>query len=374
MKGRKMKFASITTFLFAIVFGLSACNATSPSSPVAIATEASATDSAPDVLPTVLSSPDSAIDLGYDVLEPAALLDGFVFKSATVDGATRSVCQQYVYSKGDNSSDGNLKIFIVQGPIELAPELVSMRMSADTDEVFSASREDVVVGGAENSSITMGLQRKGWACNQAELFAADGFYNHLNWQMDGRQYELYTSLNMGCETPDGLTRLDLLRLAESMTGVSTHPADELDPDCLQSIADVETLAGFDVKEPSQLPEGISFHFATYNTFSTEPYKSTTLHFKYIHKLYGDKGHFFFIDQVPQTDAPVTATSCGQPAEDGCELLKLDGIPVVYRLYSAGTEELDWYFDGFSFTLFRSAGEPGKVYKDDLVKVVESMLK
>jgi hypothetical protein len=366
-----MKFASITTFLFAIVFGLSACNVASPSSPLEISTEAPASDSASGALPTATLSPDSAIDLGYDVLQPATLPDGFVFESATVDGATRSMCQQYVYSKGDNRSDNNLRIFIVQGPIELAPELVPMRMSADNDEVFSASREDAVVGGAENSFITMGLQRKGWACNRTELFASGGFYNHLNWQMEGRQYELYTSVNMGCETPDGLTRLDLLRLAESITGVSTHPSGELDPDCLQSIADVETLAGFDVKEPSDLPEGVSFHFAVFNT---KPYTYTTLHFKIIHKLYGDKGHFFFIDQVPQADAPVTATSCGQPVEDGCELLNLGRTPVVYHLHSAGTEKLDWYADGFSFTLFRSAGEPGKIYKDDLVKVVESMRK
>jgi hypothetical protein len=46
--------------------------------------------------------------------------------------------------------------------------------------------------------------------------------------------------------------------------------------------------------------------------------------------------------------------------------------VVYRQSPAGPEGLDWYADGFVFRLLRTAGEPTKIYKDELVKVVESM--
>jgi hypothetical protein len=48
------------------------------------------------------------------------------------------------------------------------------------------------------------------------------------------------------------------------------------------------------------------------------------------------------------------------------------MQVVYHLNPAGPEGLDWYEDGFAFRLLRTAGEPNKVYKEELVHVVASM--
>ena len=45
--------------------------------------------------------------------------------------------------------------------------------------------------------------------------------------------------------------------------------------------------------------------------------------------------------------------------------------VNYRL-TAPTESLLWEDEGFSFQLFRTAGEPNKMYKDKLLRVVRSM--
>jgi hypothetical protein len=45
--------------------------------------------------------------------------------------------------------------------------------------------------------------------------------------------------------------------------------------------------------------------------------------------------------------------------------------VKYRL-TAPTESLMWNVDGFSFHLIRTSGEPNIIYKDELLKVVESM--
>jgi len=83
------------------------------------------------------------------------------------------------------------------------------------------------------------------------------------------------------------------------------------------------------------------------------------------------GLFFHINQESQPEAPADVTACGENVT-GCEVLQIGGVPVVYHLYDGGTEGLDWYADGFVFRLLRTAGEPGKIYKDELVKVVESM--
>lgn len=142
---------------------------------------------------------------------------------------------------------------------------------------------------------------------------------------------------------------------------------------LLTVPEVEKLAGFDVKEPSYLPDGVSLDFATYQKM---PSPNVTLHFKIVHEKYGDMGPFFQIVQEPQPQAPPKAVSCGEAAT-GCEAMQFNNLPVVYRLNSSGndgpsTEGLNWYQDGMAFWLLRTAGEPNKIYKEELLKVVGSL--
>lgn len=141
-----------------------------------------------------------------------------------------------------------------------------------------------------------------------------------------------------------------------------------------TIAEVEKLAGFDVREPTYLPKGVSFEYATYE----QPgFPGVNLQYKFIHEKYGDMGHFFFISQQQKSEAPPDAVSCGESTE-GCEILQIGDVTVVYNEYKqpeghVATEGFAWYIDGIFFQLHRMAGEPDKVYKDELLKVVESML-
>ena len=132
-----------------------------------------------------------------------------------------------------------------------------------------------------------------------------------------------------------------------------------------TVAEVEKLAGFDVKEPSYLPSGVSFDFATYQK---TPDPNVILHYKYVHETYGDMGAFFQIVQEPETSS--TPNACGTSGDD-CELVQVGNVQVKYR-FTSPTESLTWETDRFSFELLRTAGEPDKVYKDELLKVVGSM--
>ena len=158
------------------------------------------------------------------------------------------------------------------------------------------------------------------------------------------------------------------------TSESSQPSELLLNNEPLTIAEVEGLAGFNVKEPTYLPVGVSVDFATYQT-TPSPY--ATLYFKIVHEQYGDMGRFFLVMQEPQTEAPPDVISYGESV-DGCEVLEIGDKPVVYRLHAsltgegADTEGLDWYADGFAFRLLRVAGEPNKIYKQELIKVVSSM--
>ena len=82
------------------------------------------------------------------------------------------------------------------------------------------------------------------------------------------------------------------------------------------------------------------------------------------------GAFFQITQMPQAEALPNPDACGATGND-CEILQIGDVLVKYRL-STPTESLMWDSDGLSFQLLRTAGEPNKIYKDELLKVVGSM--
>ena len=299
--------------------------------------------------------------MGFAVKEPdGSLLEGYILESATVDEGTKSVCLQYRHT----GTNGDSLLLIAQGPLELTPRL---ELIPDLPE-YLVSQEKVDIGGAENSIHTTGWRRSAWACSEAAEKEKTQFSYAvapwLTWEAQGNQFDLY-SASGGCETPGGMTNLDLLRLAESLTGQSTHPADELDADCLHSIADAEKMAGFDVKEPGYLPEDVSFYYAT-----VEEAPNPTVTLLFLHEAHPDMGRFFQITQA-QDAPPFFLTSCDGAGSDSCEMLQVGDTPLVYQS-TAPSEQLDWQAGEYFFSLFRSAGEPGKVYKEDLLKVVDSI--
>lgn len=313
-----------------------------------------------------ISTPHSMIDIsgletsvGYSIREPNILPDGYVLEKATIDEPTSSVCLQYRHTTANDSV-----LFIAQGPINLAPPLALISGWPE----YAVSRETVQIGGAENGFRISGWRRNAWACAEAAEKENTPFSYALapqfTWEADHQQFDVF-SASGGCGTPGGLTTLDLFHVAEGLTGNSTHAADELDPECLRSIVDVEKMAGFDVREPAYLPKEVSFYFATF-----EKAPSPVVILRFYHEQHRDMGTFFQISQQMEA-SPFYMTTCAESSSDVCEILQIDSTSVVYQ-YSGSTEQMDWNTDGFYFSLFRNAGEPGKVYKDELVKVIDSL--
>jgi hypothetical protein len=175
-------------------------------------------------------------------------------------------------------------------------------------------------------------------------------------------------LMTGCTSSSMPVPAGPIQINSSSQPPNTPVADmPLPVDAPYTVADVEILAGFDVKEPAYLPPGVTYDFATYQK---SPHPNVTLHFKLIHETYGDMGAFFQIVQELQAEALSDPTACGVSGND-CELLQIGERVVQYRL-SGPTEILIWEADGFSFHLLRTAGEPGKIYKGELLKVAGSL--
>ena len=139
------------------------------------------------------------------------------------------------------------------------------------------------------------------------------------------------------------------------------------PDGPLTVAQAEQMSGFDVMEPAYLPPGVSLDHAS---LQASPSRAVTLHFKLVHETYGDMGQFFLITQQAVDQPAANPAVCGASG-DGCEMIQAGDNQVQYRLTDP-TESLMWESGGYAFILTKTAGEPGKIYRDELLKVVESM--
>ena len=325
--------------------------------PTAVPTEAVGANTS---FPSTINIPELESLLGYGIRQSKALPADYVLEKVTVHEPTRSVCFHYRHTMVPNNV-----ILIAQGPLTSTPPLALIPGWPEY-AVFNAA---LPIGGAQNGSHLSGWRRSAWACTDAAQQEQPAFSYALaplfTWEMDQQQFDLYASSG-GCGTPGGLTKLDALRLAEDITGTSTHAPDELDPDCLHTIADVEKLTGFDVPFPTYLPQDVAFYFATYQK---TPSQIVTLNF--LHQQHADMGSFFRI--VQQTEDPLFSSSCDASSSNKCETLQIGDKSIVYVLTEDGrTEQLAWQANGFFFSLFRNAGEPGKIYKDELLKIINSL--
>jgi len=136
------------------------------------------------------------------------------------------------------------------------PEDLTMQ-GLDQDQVFLETA-DVRVGGTRDEK---GLYVYG-NLDPSKICGIQSFQNQvLVTQLEG----LNVSIIAQKEGPMGmirnwLTQQEMVRLAESITGVSTIDENQLDPEFLTSIEDIRQMAGIPLKFPTKLPEGMNFTY------------------------------------------------------------------------------------------------------------------
>lgn len=291
-----------------------------------------------EVDPTHLESIAEAEALvGYSLKMLDPLPADYIFHYASVHQPTNSVCLHYMYT--GNEGPGPY-LLVAQGPTQNVPELTT----ADDGII-----EPVQIGGADQGTAfhTLFVQRSGaWACNDTnEPAAALG----LTWQAGGRQFDVY-AMGGGCAFAEGFTTLSLLRLAEQLNAVSTHPADELDPECLANVTDAEKLAGFDVKEPAWIPEELVFGSVSVSHTTGVPTVNI------IYKVAGDKHPAMTITQTSldaQSGSDLVSQYRGIP-DEGYEQLRINdqAVVIVRGAWLSGEKgEKVWYSEGVAETMY-----------------------
>jgi hypothetical protein len=229
-------------------------------------------------------------------------------------------------------------LLIAQGPAENVPPL-------DVPEAETITPVDI--GGADPGS---GYQfiyasRKGeWACTEGGI----NIDLSLTWQREGKQFDVYAL--GGCAMTEGFTQLDLLKLAEDLTGVSTHLETELDPECLPRADDARQMADFPVLEPKWIPDGLIFDNASYGEWPGYP----VVYFYY--KISGQPHPDLVISQSPvqlEMGNDLQSKYSDLP-QDGYELFEIAGHPAMIQSGSWLLDpngDLFWYDQGVAETLY-----------------------
>lgn len=329
-------------------------------------------------LSRLASAGDASLAAGFPVKTPADLPKGWNENYFTVEPETGFVCLSYF---SDGSMDREHPRLFLRQSISTPPS--SLPPSDPKSQNFR--QETVAVGGADDG----GQYTRGFfiapknACGGISEFSA--MNEALTWQADGYSFEIFGEVDNFSSF--SVTQMDLVRMAESLTGVSTIPKDQPDPGHLWSLAEVEQYTGQHVLSPAVLPETYGFvtGVVTENQIllsyqSTEPTALDTMQSK-------PRIYLYQCSQTQGAEDPCRQDLAEIP-EEAREAVQINGISGVYAKGMAGSSpetnwEKQWYTDdmfhtrrlfwqanGVSFRLEVLFGEG--IDQDQMIKIAGSI--
>jgi hypothetical protein len=320
-----------------------------------------------------------AAQAGFPVSAPSWLPERFALVNAAYIPSQNTVCLYYSHPGSEHFA--NLVIIESQRTLKLEDILLPPQFYNGIQIEIPVHTENVSLGGAQNGQAL-------YASNGLDINTLCGSQaltsNHaLLWQSGGKSYIVSAMLN-AYDGRSFLTRLEMRRVAEGLTGVSTIPAGTLDPGYMQSVADAETLAGFDIKSPSQMPSDIRFAYAVYRSADApvSPVSMANGSGEVILAYFGSSldsierrhGYLIFQNTVPPN-------TLEEMAQGGGEWVTVNGLPAVYSQgcwdeTSNGGDatcslSLSWLDEnGIRFDI--NAYLPGALEKEILIAIAESM--
>ncbi|HZW04967.1 MAG TPA: hypothetical protein VFF68_13620 [Anaerolineaceae bacterium] len=316
----------------------------------------------PDQLPGGrLTREEAEQKLGRAILLPASIPDGYQWNGATV--LNGDVCLHYRSPNGDPI-----------GGLHIAERAGTSSVSIGVDRTLSPlaglEKEFIPLGGVGGA---VGVY--GWGSPLVSAVCnPDGETRSqtvLVFQTKGTTFEIFGP------PVEILTRLELARLAESLTGVQTTGNTD-DPQKITSAADAQRFVDFPLLVPTLLPKGWNFHHAV-----ADPAKNqVTLYYKAGQdaEVYGA---FTILQRPVPADMTVSQSATPDPAPT-VQPLKVGSMDGEYRLYCSSTggqnmtqenidcsaEVLTWQQNGVRYSI--EAGLPISVAREILTGVALSL--
>jgi len=252
---------------------------------------------------------------GFEVRTAGWLPKRFAFEKVVLNANV--VCQFYGYPE----SEGFPNLVIVQTPrmlsladLQLAPQYYN-NIQIDIPLNFEATPLD----GAMN-----GQALYAWnGLDLNPLCNLDGINsNHLLlWQADGMSFVVSGALDQ-FDGREFLTRMEMLRIAESLNGATGFQEGKPDPEYLPSAAMAEALAGFSVKTPTWMPQDARFEYAFVRDSNGSPEVGLVYFSPTRDSIERRHSYLFFQKTRPEN-------TLAEQAQGGGEWVQVSGMAAVF---------------------------------------------
>ena len=309
------------------------------------------------------------VAVGFDLKEPSGDLEGLVFTRAGANPTLHFATLIYTAIGGGSQ----LTISQVRG---------DMSASSWGEVPPSAAVEKVKVGKYDGEYVRGMFAVKPGAT--LATWQADGAVRRLRWHEGNMLFEI--RLDGHVAYVEYLEKDTMIALAERLI-YTPATLEHLRADYLTSVEDAETLAGFDLLEPTILPKGFTFKYAEFDSVS-----------KGVRLVYeagsgaGTAGIIIF--QTPVAAAPNTGFSEGLPPE-AVETVWINGMKAQYTAGSYFTyyiptpgvptptpvwnpddpsRSLSWRTDNLLINVYYFSSEwyGGRLDKAKMIAIAESM--
>ena len=264
MNKQMLSFAGALTAIAAVavlivLFGHFVPRQTSP------ATAPSAT--APNEMPTI---PLTSGLTSSAVITPTWLPEGYFYLDSKTRDNTQTNCLYY-HGSGDDTQYPSLVIAQTRNGLPTIKQLrdpLYSGLGIDNTHIPLIT-ETVQIGGAVGAQAL--FMESGMDPSQLCGGERDPMDWALIWQADHTSFVLF-SRSVSWLGAAFLTRLEMRRVAESMTGVSTIAADTIDPERMTDLRTAKAIAGFNFKNPTYVPGLIGRNAYDYAPFDYASFK------------------------------------------------------------------------------------------------------
>ncbi len=199
------------------------------------------------------SAAEAGKEAGFQVIQPAWLPQGYHFERADYQPQRGIVCLVYFHSDDQRLSS----LSIAESVRQPLPEPQELIMEGLRPEQVILEQTQLPLGGA--------LDEKGlyvYGSVDAEKLCGGNSQQVLFFDVPGLHIAIAARTAASWSSGHNwLTRQEMLKVAESISGVHIIADDQPDREFLTSIEDARRLAGFALKVPSILPQGMNFNYA-----------------------------------------------------------------------------------------------------------------
>lgn len=329
-----------------------------------------------------LTLEQAASRAGFEPVEPAWLPAGYMLAGATYSPDKNAICLHYRYRL--EAAAPSLTLFESYGWLPTVEEIKIEEIYNGQPIDIPTSIQSLEIGGSEDGFATLASNgvNLGSICGGMKMTTNKA----LLWRTKGMNFVLGAKVDQ-FQGRGFLSNLEMRRVAESLTGVTTVPADALDYERLTSMATLKSLAGFPVKTPTRMLAELHFDHAVYREPGNEdnPFRGIDQAEEAL-LIYlgspigeGSDGRFFNIF-IAQSYGPDLQTLEETALGGEFEYLAVDGQPALHRLdcwddtvtggFAACMQTLAWFEEGVRYDVeaFLEKALPVEM----LIAIAESM--